>query len=81
MGVQVEKMVARLTDRVEELAVRPEDGTATLSSHVLVSICQISCLSHLCLVYVPCKVLLHSGNALIKGPCICVAVTVRGRMP
>ena len=37
MGVQVERMVARLTDRVEELAVRPEDGTATLSAHVLVS--------------------------------------------
>ncbi|CAL8463321.1 g2855 [Coccomyxa elongata] len=32
---KVEKMVARLTDRVEELAVRPEDGTATLSAHVL----------------------------------------------
>lgn len=34
--VQVEKMVAKLTNRVEELAVRPDDGTASLSSHVLV---------------------------------------------
>ncbi|EIE18178.1 hypothetical protein COCSUDRAFT_49381 [Coccomyxa subellipsoidea C-169] len=32
---RVEKMVARLTDRVEELAARPADGNASLSSHVL----------------------------------------------
>ena len=49
MGVQVERMVARLTDRVEELAVRPEDGTATLSAHMLVS-----CLTNdSCLLAVP----------------------------
>ena len=34
--MQVEKMVARLTDRMEELAARPADGNASISAHVLV---------------------------------------------
>jgi hypothetical protein len=29
-------MVARLTDRMEEMAARPADGNASISAHVLV---------------------------------------------
>ncbi|KAK9917284.1 hypothetical protein WJX75_002761 [Coccomyxa subellipsoidea] len=32
---KVEKMVARLTDRMEEMAARPADGNASISAHVL----------------------------------------------